>query len=132
MLTTKFSPSAWASCSSQEHSSLRKNLRRDATVKTVEKFLPTIVNIQSEIPFERRDFYNDLLWNFFGPLLPQTSLPLRLQSGLRQSLSHGKTLVEISILHTGRSKILKAKLVLRKSTINQISRRMIYIPLRLN
>ncbi len=43
------------------------DLRRDATVKAVEKVLPSIVNIQTEILVERRDFYNDLLWDFFGP-----------------------------------------------------------------
>ncbi len=42
-------------------------LRRDATVRAVEKVLPSIVNIQTEILVERRDFYNDLLWDFFGP-----------------------------------------------------------------
>ena len=42
-------------------------LRRDATVRAVEKALPSIVNIQTEILVERRDFYNDLLWDFFGP-----------------------------------------------------------------
>ena len=46
---------------------LSQDLRRDATVKAVEKVLPTIVNIQTEILVERRDFYNDLLWDFFGP-----------------------------------------------------------------
>jgi len=42
-------------------------LRRDATVRAVEKVLPTIVNIQTEILAERNDFYGELLWDFFGP-----------------------------------------------------------------
>ncbi|MBT5704729.1 MAG: PDZ domain-containing protein [Verrucomicrobia bacterium] len=42
-------------------------LRRDATVRAVEKVLPTIVNIQTEILAERDDFYGELLWDFFGP-----------------------------------------------------------------
>ena len=42
-------------------------LRRDATVRAVEKVLPTIVNIQTEILVNRNDFYGDLLWDFFGP-----------------------------------------------------------------
>jgi serine protease Do len=42
-------------------------LRRDATVRAVEKVLPTIVNIQTKILAERNDFYGELLWDFFGP-----------------------------------------------------------------
>lgn len=42
-------------------------VRRDATVKAVEKVMPSVVNIRTEILVERRDFYYDLLWDFFGP-----------------------------------------------------------------
>ena len=47
--------------------SLAEDPRRNATVKAVEKVLPTIVNIQTEILVERGGYYNDLLWDFFGP-----------------------------------------------------------------
>ncbi len=43
------------------------DLRRDATVNAVEKVLPCVVNIQTEILVRRRDPYSDLLWDFFGP-----------------------------------------------------------------
>ena len=61
-----------------------ENIRRDATVKAVEKVLPTIVNIQTEILVERRDFYNDLLWDFFGPYYRKspTRSPYSLGSGV--------------------------------------------------
>ena len=42
-------------------------VRRDATVRAVEKVMPSVVNIRTEILLERRDFYYDLLWDFFGP-----------------------------------------------------------------
>ncbi len=42
-----------------------EELRRDATVRAVEKALPSIVNIQTEILVERRDFYHEFFWDFF-------------------------------------------------------------------
>jgi serine protease Do len=44
-----------------------ESVRRDATVKAVEKVMPSVVNIRTEILVERRDFYYDLLWEYFGP-----------------------------------------------------------------
>lgn len=44
-----------------------EEIRRDATVKAVEKVMPSVVNIRTEILLERRDFYYDLLWEYFGP-----------------------------------------------------------------
>jgi serine protease Do len=48
---------AWAS----------ESVRRDATVRAVDKTMPSVVNIRTEILVERQDFYYDLLWDFFGP-----------------------------------------------------------------
>lgn len=42
-------------------------VRRDATVRAVERVMPSVVNIRTEILVERRDFYYDLLWEYFGP-----------------------------------------------------------------
>ncbi len=47
------------------------DLRRDATVRAVEEAMPCVVNIRTEIMVERRDFYYDLLWDFFGPYYRQ-------------------------------------------------------------
>jgi serine protease Do len=44
-----------------------EGVRRDATVKAVERVMPSVVNIRTEILVERRDFYYDLLWEYFGP-----------------------------------------------------------------
>ena len=33
--------------------------------------MPCVVNIRTEIMVERRDFYYDLLWDFFGPYYRQ-------------------------------------------------------------
>ena len=41
-------------------------VRRDATVRAVEKVMPSVVNIRTEILIERKDFYYDLLWEYFG------------------------------------------------------------------
>ena len=43
------------------------SVRRDATVRAVERVMPSVVNIRTEILLEQRDFYYDLLWDFFGP-----------------------------------------------------------------
>lgn len=51
--------------------SIPDNLRRDATVRAVEEAMPCVVNIRTEIMVERRDFYDDLLWDFFGPYYRQ-------------------------------------------------------------
>ncbi|MGA0408936.1 MAG: trypsin-like peptidase domain-containing protein, partial [Limisphaerales bacterium] len=45
--------------------------RRDATVQAVEQVMPSVVNIRTEILLDRRDFYYDLLWDFFGPYYRQ-------------------------------------------------------------
>ena len=47
------------------------DLRRDATVQAVEQVMPSVVNIRTEILLDRRDFYYDLLWDFFGPYYRQ-------------------------------------------------------------
>ena len=44
-----------------------EGIRRDATVRAVERVMPSVVNIRTEILVERRDFYYDLLWDYFGP-----------------------------------------------------------------
>ena len=51
--------------------SIADDLRRDATVRAVEEAMPCVVNIRTEIMVERRDFYYDLLWDFFGPYYRQ-------------------------------------------------------------
>ena len=43
------------------------SVRKDATVRAVDKAMPSVVNIRTEILVERQDFYYDLLWEFFGP-----------------------------------------------------------------
>lgn len=41
--------------------------RRDATVRTIEKVMPSVVNIQTKTLVERQGYYEDLLREFYGP-----------------------------------------------------------------
>lgn len=54
-------------CSLDGWGAASESVRRDATVRAVDKTMPSVVNIRTEILVERQDFYYDLLWEFFGP-----------------------------------------------------------------